>query len=85
MSNNKLSELFAIWKVFEGGGCVRLMAGTDKTKPDFSYRGTVLLLQAGEPSLFICVIDVCIKNLEIVSGKMGKWELVGFEEGSVMQ
>ena len=42
------------------------------------------LLQAGEPSLFICVIDVCLKIQEIVSGKMGKWELVGFEEESVM-
>ena len=45
----------------------------------YNYRGTVLLLQAGELSLLLCVIDVCLKNLEIVSGKMGKWELVGFE------
>ena len=49
-----------------------------------NYRGTVLLLQAGELSLLLCVIDVCLKNLEIVSGKMGKWELIGFEEASVM-
>ncbi len=49
----------------------------------YNYNGTALLLQTGEP-FFLCIVDVCLRNLEIVSGKMGKWELVGFEEGSVM-
>lgn len=42
------------------------------------------MLQTGEPFLLLCIVDVCLWNLKIVSGKMGKWELVGFEEGSVM-
>ena len=33
-----------------------------------------LLLKTGEP--FLCVADICFKNLVADNGKMGKWELV---------
>ena len=34
-----------------------------------------LLLKTGEP--FLCVADICFKNLVADSGKMGRWEQVG--------
>ena len=49
-----------------------------------TLRSQGLLLQTGEPSHLLCIVKVCLGDFEIVSGKMGKWELVGFEEGSVM-
>ena len=48
MSNDKLSELFAIWKAFDGGGSVHLMAGVDKAKPDFKAILTIATLFAKE-------------------------------------
>ena len=59
MSNDKLSELFAIWKAFDGGGSFHLIAGVDKAKPDFKARlkiGTdieeVWLYEKGRKRLF---------------------------------
>lgn len=48
-----------------------------------NFTTAALLLQTGEP-FFLCIVDVRLRNLEIVSGKMGKWELIGFEEESAM-
>ena len=43
MINDIASELFSIWKAFEGGGNIYLMNGVDKNKPDFKAIITLLV------------------------------------------
>ena len=48
MINDIASELFSIWKAFEGGGNIYLMNGVDKNKPDFKAIITLSILFAKE-------------------------------------
>ena len=48
MTNDIASELFSIWKAFEGGGNIYLMNGVDKNKPDFKAIITLSILFAKE-------------------------------------
>ena len=45
---NGKERLFTIYKVFEGGGRIYLMAGLDRNKPDFKALLTLATLFAKE-------------------------------------
>ena len=48
MTNIIESDLFSIVKAFKGGGCVHVMRGVDKEKPDYKAILTIANLFAKE-------------------------------------
>ena len=52
---------------------------TPKSKIALTAKRGMVLPSIGRTFLIICVADVGLFNQVVVSGKMGKWEQVGFE------
>ena len=50
-----------------------------KSKIALTTKRGMVLPSIGRTFLIICVADVGLFNQVVVSGKMGKWEQVGFE------
>jgi hypothetical protein len=65
-------ELFSLFKVFENKGCIYIMKGLDKSKPDFKVLLTLATLFAREGHKVTILTDCHFKSVEyqIVYGRL---------------
>ena len=64
MINEIASDLFTIMKAFQGGGCVHIMRGVDKDKPDYKVISTIANLFAKKGKVVRILAAVHFKSAE---------------------